>query len=44
MSPTLTKTLVTTLNGLDTRKMVETVSALKADPTLAKQILEEMLK
>ena len=37
MSPTLTATQsTTTLNGLDTQKMVETVSALKADPTLAK--------
>ena len=39
MSPTLTatqSTTTTTLNGLDTQKMVETVSALKADPTLAK--------
>ena len=37
MSPTPTATQsTTTLNGLDTQKMVETVSALKADPTLAK--------
>jgi len=38
MSPTLTvtqPTTTTTLNGLDTQKMVETVSALRADPTLA---------
>ena len=36
MSPTLTATQpTTTLNGLDTQKMVETVSALKANPTLA---------
>ena len=36
MSPTLTATQPTiTLNGLDTQKMVETVSALKANPTLA---------
>ena len=37
MSPTLTATQpATTLNGLDTEKMVATVSALRADPTLAK--------
>ena len=37
MSPTLTATQpATTLNGLDTHKMVETVAALKASPTLAK--------
>jgi uncharacterized OsmC-like protein len=36
MSPTLTATPATTLNGLDTQKMVETVDALKANPTLAK--------
>ena len=39
MSPTLTATqptTTTTLNGLDTEKMVATVSALRADPTLAK--------
>lgn len=37
MSPTQTATLPTaTLNGLDMQRMVETVSALKADPTLAK--------
>ena len=36
MSTTLTATQpTTTVNGLDTQKMVETVSALKADPTLA---------
>ena len=36
MSLTLTATRpTTTLNGLDTQKMVETVSALKANPTLA---------
>jgi uncharacterized OsmC-like protein len=36
MSPTLTATQpAATLNGLDTHKMVETVSALKANPTLA---------
>ena len=36
MSPTLTATQpTTTVNGLDTQKMVETVSALKADRTLA---------
>jgi uncharacterized OsmC-like protein len=34
MSPTQTPT--TTLNGLDTQKMAETVSALKVDPTLAR--------
>ena len=27
---------VATLNGLDTQKMIETVGALKANPTLAK--------
>lgn len=37
MSPTLTPTQpATTVNGLDTHKMVETVRALKANPTLAK--------
>ena len=37
MSSTLTPTQpMTRVNGLDTRKMVETVSALKANPTLAK--------
>jgi uncharacterized OsmC-like protein len=37
MSPTLTATQArTTLNGLDTQKLVETVGALKANPTLAK--------
>jgi organic hydroperoxide reductase OsmC/OhrA len=37
MSSTLTPTQPTTgMNGLDTGKMVETVSALKANPTLAK--------
>lgn len=37
MSATLTPTRPTTeLNGLDTQKMVETVTALKANPTLAK--------
>src|SRR5688572_13040492 len=37
MSSTLTATQpTTTLNGLDTQKMVETVNALKANPTLAK--------
>jgi uncharacterized OsmC-like protein len=37
MSPTLTTTPpATILNGLDTRKMVETVGALRANPTLAK--------
>lgn len=37
MSPTLTATQSpTTLNGLDTRKMVETVDAVKANPTLAR--------
>jgi uncharacterized OsmC-like protein len=37
MSSTLTPTQLTTeLNGLDTQKMSETVSALKANPTLAK--------
>jgi uncharacterized OsmC-like protein len=37
MSPTLTPTQPTsTLNGFDKQKMVETVSALTADPTLAK--------
>ena len=37
MSPTLTATQpTTTLNGLDTQKMIEAVSALKANPTLAK--------
>ena len=37
MSPTLTATQPrTTLNGLDTLKMVETVSALQDNPTLAK--------
>jgi uncharacterized OsmC-like protein len=37
MSPTLTATQpTTTLNGLDTQKIVETAGALKADPTLAK--------
>jgi len=37
MSPTPTATQpATALNGLDTQKMAETVSALKADPTLAK--------
>ena len=36
MSPTLTSTQpTTTLNGLDTEKMVETVRAVKANPTLA---------
>ena len=36
MSPTLHATQpATTLNGLDTQKMAETVSALKANPTLA---------
>ena len=36
MSPTLTAQSTTTVNGLDTEKMVATVSALKANPTLAK--------
>ena len=37
MSPTLAATQPkTTLNGLDTQTMVETVGALKANPTLAK--------
>ena len=37
MSPTLTPTQpATTLNGLDTQQMVETVGALKANPLLAK--------
>lgn len=37
MSPALTATQpATTLNGLDTQKMVETVGALKANPTLAR--------
>lgn len=37
MSPTLTATQpATTLNGLDTQKMVETVNVLKANPVLAK--------
>lgn len=37
MSPTLTAAQsAATLNGLDTRKMVETVGALKGNPTLAK--------
>jgi uncharacterized OsmC-like protein len=37
MSHTLTPTQATTrLNGLDTQKMLETVSALKANPTLAR--------
>jgi uncharacterized OsmC-like protein len=36
MSPTLTVQPTTTLNGLDTEKMVATVTALKANPTLAK--------
>ena len=37
MSLTLTTTQpATTLNGLDTRKMVETVGALRANPTLAR--------
>jgi uncharacterized OsmC-like protein len=36
MSPTLTAQPTTTLNGLDTEKMVATVSALKVNPTLAK--------
>jgi uncharacterized OsmC-like protein len=37
MATTLTTTPpATTLNGLDTRKMVATVDALRADPTLAK--------
>ena len=37
MSPTLTTTQpATTLNGLDTQKMLETVGALKANPTLAR--------
>jgi uncharacterized OsmC-like protein len=37
MSSTLTTAQPTTeLNGLDTQKMVETVSALKANPTLAR--------
>jgi uncharacterized OsmC-like protein len=35
MSPTQTQP-TTTLNGLDTQKMAETVSALKVDPTLAR--------
>jgi uncharacterized OsmC-like protein len=36
MSPTLTGTQPrTTLNGLDTQQMVDTVGALKANPTLA---------
>jgi hypothetical protein len=37
MTSTLTPAQPTTqVNGLDTQKMVETVSALKANPTLAK--------
>jgi uncharacterized OsmC-like protein len=37
MSPTPTTTQpATTLNGLDTQKMIQTVGALKADPTLAR--------
>ena len=37
MSPALSATQpATTLNGLDTQKMVETVGALRANPTLAK--------
>lgn len=37
MSPKPTSTLpATLLNGLDTQKMVETVTALKADPALAR--------
>jgi uncharacterized OsmC-like protein len=36
MAPTLTAHPTTTVNGLDTDKMVATVSALKANPTLAK--------
>ncbi len=37
MSPTLTPTHPTTaLNGLDIRKMVDTVNALEANPALAK--------
>jgi uncharacterized OsmC-like protein len=37
MSPTLTATQAsTTLNGLDTQQMIETVNALKANPVLAK--------
>lgn len=36
MSTTLAKTQsATALNGLDTRKMVETVDAVKANPALA---------
>jgi uncharacterized OsmC-like protein len=36
MSPTSTLQPTTTLNGLDTQKMVETAVALKANPALAK--------
>ncbi len=37
MSPTMTTAEPrTTINGLDTQQMVETVGALKADPTLAR--------
>jgi uncharacterized OsmC-like protein len=37
MSPSITEPQpVTTLNGLDTQKMMETVGVLKADPTLAR--------
>lgn len=36
MSPTHTSTPATTLNGLDTQKIVETVGAVKANPTLAR--------
>lgn len=37
MSPAVTATQpATTLNGLDTQKMVETVGALRANPTLAR--------
>ena len=36
MAPTLDTQPTITLNGLDIEKMVATVSALKADPTLAK--------
>lgn len=37
MSPTLTTSqTATTLNGLDTRKIIETVGAIRANPTLAR--------
>jgi hypothetical protein len=36
MSSAVTVTPTATLNGLDTHKMIETVGALKANPTLAR--------